>query len=1395
MTLERLKKPNVVVQREPENRKLATTVGGVARVQPATPAQLQRAKAQLEQSQARIQRDAEQASLQRQARAVIQEQARVQRLQDQAVAREQQARVQRAQELHAKQQNFFSSFIKSPVQRKNLEGLKNSSIQAANARASYQATLVPELVQRLVDDRMSLQSQASQAAQPKNALTVRAEWFNTELPVLRAQHNHPSTPFLDGPSVIKPTDQQAFALGKTYTAQRLSSGLTPKDAASAILNIQRKADRDFALGGLLAGINPRQSDYSSIQRLVAEGEQNLEMQRQALFTDDGIQAQALQLATTEANPTTPNSGISEKIKAKLGAGSPLPENVRHQLEAGLNTNLESVRVHTDTEADQLAKSVNAIAFTTGKDIFFQTGTYEPNTNSGYELLAHEVTHTVQQASGQVSPGIDASPQLETEARAKGTELAARFDPNAKPKPGSSFKNLENRAQPNSPLLSSQPVIHRMRLEAMQRSNLEVQLQREPSQTKTTPTAETNSKEPKGTPLNLRGAAFSKDANVKLRNSMDTSSKANIVQELKFGTTFLITEQITSWYRIKLDSGETGFVAAQNISVAPDAKATFYEIKPGDNAIDIASHYFKAKIGLDLRFYVGVLAKLNPKSIKMPSDQLAWGDESSVVAWKNANPMVGFYIWIPSQAYAEALKGTVNNGRLLDHPLEAAAEIGKSIVKKTIKELGGEEVIETLEAIGSNVRLVWDDPGAFMDNLQKSFSQGFHNFQDHFESHLEHGVMDWLHGALGAGFDIPKKADTAGLLSVGLQVVGLDYKNNLRPMLESSLPNGGLAQLEASGGVLQDVAKTGSLSPVISLVESKGSELMQMAAELPTTIMSSLKDFAIKSIITAGIKKLLTMLVPGGGLVQAAINIYNAVMFFIERAKQIGKFLKSLTSSFASIAKGDIKGAVQKIEDTLGNGFSLALGFLASAAGLTKIASSIKAALAKIQAPIKKVLERIAAWFSKMFSSLVKKVTPGSKPSTAVTPTSSGKTTTDPQKPVAPSSTVVSDHVLMKPIEINGDVTADGKAAVHNVWAEIKAGQPIMMMASTPKEIIAHLQDFKADARQKLAVGSPEFKTVSDQISASGKEVGKGIAQMRNVLKTNPRARNTSSDKVKSLPESKVSSDADLSKIAVNTLQSVKQHMEIAFPILNHAGMTVENLKQAVDLAGGIVQFMKGIAAGKTLSGIDRKKLGELWNQKTNGKLDHRAELKNMFRRVLSGNHEWIPTDLMLEVIDRDMEASKVGEIPEWIDLQNVLRTENKKVIFSASRAENHTFNNTRYAVFQGHVGSNIYLGDQDPITQKITYVQQFVPQSKFHNELRVAFRNSLSSIRTCKDTLKNVATDWIWDGASMPLSPLHPLLAWDDGGGTKIDIHQDPGFSQFKTHGKENHKEIFEIFK
>jgi hypothetical protein len=82
-----------------------------------------------------------------------------------------------------------------------------------------------------------------------------------------------------------------------------------------------------------------------------------------------------------------------------GGGEPIPEQPRQDLESGLGVSLSSVRLHTDTVSASLASDISAQAFTVGQDIYFGRNQYQPGASSGYWLLAHEVTHTLQQDSG------------------------------------------------------------------------------------------------------------------------------------------------------------------------------------------------------------------------------------------------------------------------------------------------------------------------------------------------------------------------------------------------------------------------------------------------------------------------------------------------------------------------------------------------------------------------------------------------------------------------------------------------------------------------------------------------------------------------------------------------------------------------------------------------------------------------------------------------------------------------------------------------------------------------------------------------------------------------------------------------------------------------------------
>ena len=98
-------------------------------------------------------------------------------------------------------------------------------------------------------------------------------------------------------------------------------------------------------------------------------------------------------------------------------GQPLPRGVLQKMESVFKTDFSNVRVHTGREAE----SIGALAFTTGNDIYFATGQYNPDTPHGQRLIGHELTHVVQQKSGKAQNpfgneiAVVSDPGLEAEA--------------------------------------------------------------------------------------------------------------------------------------------------------------------------------------------------------------------------------------------------------------------------------------------------------------------------------------------------------------------------------------------------------------------------------------------------------------------------------------------------------------------------------------------------------------------------------------------------------------------------------------------------------------------------------------------------------------------------------------------------------------------------------------------------------------------------------------------------------------------------------------------------------------------------------------------------------------------------------------------------------------------
>jgi hypothetical protein len=115
--------------------------------------------------------------------------------------------------------------------------------------------------------------------------------------------------------------------------------------------------------------------------------------------EDEEKEESIQRKETDANEINPKS---EGQLTNFNQGQPLPESARSFFEPRFGQSFSDVRIHTGAAADQAAKSINAKAYTLGNSITFANGEYDFSSSSGRRLMAHELTHTLQQAAGAKS---------------------------------------------------------------------------------------------------------------------------------------------------------------------------------------------------------------------------------------------------------------------------------------------------------------------------------------------------------------------------------------------------------------------------------------------------------------------------------------------------------------------------------------------------------------------------------------------------------------------------------------------------------------------------------------------------------------------------------------------------------------------------------------------------------------------------------------------------------------------------------------------------------------------------------------------------------------------------------------------------------------------------------
>jgi hypothetical protein len=411
-------------------------------------------------------------------------------------------------------------------------------------------------------------------------------------------------------------------------------------------------------------------------------------------------------------------------------------------------------------------------------------------------------------------------------------------------------------------------------------------------------------------------------------------------------------------------------------------------------------------------------------------------------WKQVKAAIGdaglFNLGETKDKVVKAIMTPVNQVKsLIGGSIRKLAEIALEAIA-AVAGGSGKQLIDSLKGAGDVITEVIKNPGKFIGNLIKSLSGGVKNFAANAKTHLTKGLGSWLSGESGMAF--PANLDIKGVFTLALTVLGVTYQN-FRKSLVKKLGEDKTKIAEDKVDMVKNLASKG-------MHAAEGMDKEQ--GTVKTEIIEGAKDFVKQSVIQAAVEKLISMFIPGGGLVQLFMTGFKMVQFVVQEGSRIAALASSIIGGVANIAKGNITGAVQKVESSLAQAIPLALSFLSKifrVSGIgTKIKNIIKKVKGKIDAVTKRVMDKVAAAVAKVVGAMA----------------AGGQKVKDTAKKGVEGVKKLINGVFGK------KSFRAGKES-HSVWVKVKNNEPTLMIASTPREATAQLDAIENEAKQKGAL--------------------------------------------------------------------------------------------------------------------------------------------------------------------------------------------------------------------------------------------------------------------------------------------------------------------------------------
>ncbi|MCR9145073.1 MAG: DUF4157 domain-containing protein [bacterium] len=596
-----------------------------------------------------------------------------------------------------------------------------------------------------------------------------------------------------------------------------------------------------------------------------------------------------------------DANVESRIRALRGRGQPLHANEKRFFESRFGRDFSRVRLHTDGQSQDLAKQVNAKAFAVGENIVFGRGYYQPGTRDGRELMAHELTHVVQQGKAPAIGATNSNPANAKQSAKQSAEAAKAGGAKADASHSNAAPQLAQQTHSPNPTAPGAPAISRSAAEG-----------------------ETVHRAPEEEPGFVAG---------KVRQYAKKIT-ANI-PGYNFLTFLLGRDPIAGKAIVRTP---LNFIRAL-VSLIPGGNVVFQRIQQSKAVIPAFQWLQKeaSKLGIGPALIAQLLKETLRRIGKLPF-------------YKLAPPFViGFGIKILLEVFGPTLR------KIKAFAGRVATKVKEFIFRGFIRLVGGREgpIFNFLNPIVNLMGRIFNDPISFGRNLLGAVGKGFKQFMGNFVKHFKGALFGWMFGTFSkAGINVPTSFEPAAIFGFVAQLFAVTWTDIRAKIVKRMGPKGNTIMTAVEKSI-----------EVVTILVTKGpgglyEKIKQDLGSLKETILGAVMTWVRNTIIVKAIVKIASLLNPAGAIVQAILAIYNVVMFFIERFEQIKALVQGIMGALQNIVLGKIGPAANKVETTMARGLTLVISFLARLVGLGNIVKPVQKVIRTIKKRIDKAIDKI-----------------------------------------------------------------------------------------------------------------------------------------------------------------------------------------------------------------------------------------------------------------------------------------------------------------------------------------------------------------------------------------------------------------------------------------------------